>query len=91
MDANALRVSPLQWPIILFGGVAGLLGSIIDSLIGATFQYSGQDASGRIVERPGPNVKHISGFRLLDNHSVNLISSILTGLVMPFVAFQCWP
>lgn len=91
VDTNALNISPSQWPIILFGGIAGFIGSIIDSLIGATLQYSGLDTSGRIVERPGPDVKHISGLRLLDNHSVNLISSILTGLIMPFVAFNCWP
>lgn len=91
VDANSLARSPSQWPIILFGGIAGFLGSIIDSIIGATLQYSGQDASGKIVERPGVGIKHISGFRLLDNHSVNLISSILTGLIMPFVAFNCWP
>lgn len=35
-------MSARQWPIILFGGVAGLIGSIIDSLIGATLQYSGE-------------------------------------------------
>lgn len=91
VDSNVLQLSPVQWPIILFGGVAGLLGSIIDSLIGATLQYSGIDESGRIVERPGPGVRHISGVRLFDNHSVNLISSILTGLLMPFIAFRCWP
>lgn len=72
------------------GGIAGLLGSIIDSVIGATLQYSGLDAQGRVVERPAPGVKHISGYRLLDNHSVNLISSILTGLITPFIAFSCW-
>lgn len=90
VDRNILAASPPQWPLIVFGGVAGLLGSIIDSLIGATLQYSGLDSDGRVVERPGPDVKHICGTRLLDNHSVNLISSILTGLIMPFVAFSFW-
>lgn len=90
VDRNILAASPAQWPLILFGGVAGLLGSIIDSLLGATLQYSGLDSNGRVVERPGLNVKHISGHRLLDNHSVNLISSILTGLIMPFIALNFW-
>lgn len=90
VDRNILAASPPQWPLLLFGGVAGLLGSIIDSIIGATLQYSGLDSDGRVVERPGQNVKHISGTRLLDNHSVNLISSILTGLIMPFIAFNFW-
>lgn len=90
VDRNILAASPPQWPLILFGGIAGLLGSIIDSLLGATLQYSGEDVEGRVVERPGPKVKHICGTRLLDNHSVNLISSILTGLIMPFIALSFW-
>lgn len=110
LPSNVMIVSPAQWPIIVFGGAAGLLGSIIDSIIGATLQYSGknslvfgeymksenlpftgQDEKGKIVEKPGPNIKHISGYSILDNHSVNLISSILTGILMPFIALNCWP
>lgn len=90
VDRNILVAGPKQWPIILFGGIAGLVGSIIDSLLGATVQYSGLDENGRVVEHPGTNVKHISGYRLLDNHSVNLISSILTALIMPFIAMKFW-
>lgn len=90
VDRNLLAASPHQWPLIIFGGIAGLLGSIIDSLLGASLQYSGLDSNGRVVEHPGPNVKHISGTRVLDNHSVNLISSILTALIMPFIAMNFW-
>lgn len=39
---NDLDISAPQWPIIAFGGMAGLLGSIIDSYLGATMQYSGK-------------------------------------------------
>lgn len=90
VDRNILAASPPQWPIILFGGIAGLLGSLIDSILGATVQYSGLDSNGRIVERPGENIRYISGHRIFDNHSVNLISSILTALIMPFIAFSFW-
>lgn len=37
-----LEVSAPQWPIIVFGAAAGLLGSIVDSYLGATMQYSGK-------------------------------------------------
>ena len=40
---NDLDISAPQWPIIAFGGIAGLLGSIVDSDLGATMQYTGKN------------------------------------------------
>lgn len=84
-------VSPPQWPLILCGGMAGLFGSVIDSLLGATLQYSGINEEGKIVDTPGKGVRYISGLRIIDNHSVNLISSIVTGVCMPLFAIKYWP
>lgn len=39
-----LHLADPQWPIILYGGVAGLLGSMLDSFLGAHMQYSGSSA-----------------------------------------------
>ncbi len=36
-----LHLAVLQWPIILYGAIAGLFGSLLDSFLGATMQYSG--------------------------------------------------
>lgn len=91
IDSDLLRESSPQWPLIVIGGIGGLVGSLIDSIIGATMQFSGQNDEGKIVETPGKHVKHISGIRVLDNHSVNLISSILTGMITPVLAFHFWP
>lgn len=41
MDTDAQIISPPQWPVILIGGAAGLIGSLIDSVLGAVCQYSG--------------------------------------------------
>lgn len=40
---NDLDSSAPQWPIIAFGGLAGLLGSIVDSYLGATMQFTGEN------------------------------------------------
>ena len=54
--------------------------------------YSGLNRkTGAIVEHPGKDVVHISGRRILDNHSVNLISSVIMGIVTPKIAYLVWP
>lgn len=47
---------------------------------------AGMDSNGKIVERPGDGVIPISGTYILDNHAVNLISSLLTALLLPRIA-----
>ncbi|XP_023301698.1 transmembrane protein 19 isoform X2 [Lucilia cuprina] len=91
VPAHMLMISPPQWPLILCGGIAGLFGSVVDSLLGATLQYSGIDEEGKIVDTPAKGVRYISGLRIIDNHSVNLISSIITGVCMPLFAIKYWP
>lgn len=39
---NDLHAADPQWPLIVYGGVAGLLGSMLDSFLGAHMQYSGK-------------------------------------------------
>ncbi|NWI69685.1 TMM19 protein, partial [Todus mexicanus] len=87
-----LEMSAPQWPIIVFGAAAGLLGSIIDSYLGATMQYSGFDQNiGMVVNHETTDSQHIAGKPILDNNAVNLFSSIITALVLPGVASCFWP
>lgn len=37
-----LHIADPQWPIMVYGGMAGLLGSLLDSFLGAHMQYSGE-------------------------------------------------
>lgn len=91
LSDDFLAVSIPQWPVIIVGTISGFLGSLIDSLLGATFQYSGYCHVKRcIVERPGDTVEYISGCSVLDNHSVNLVSSLLMALITPRLAFIVW-
>lgn len=80
--------APPQYPVILLGAIAGVLGSTIDSILGGLTQYSGWDEDQQcIVNRNSgqANIKHIRGRAILDNHSVNLISSMLTALILPYI------
>ena len=74
--------APSQWPIILLATFAGTVGSIIDSLMGATLQYSSVDPkTGLVVSHPVKGDKHITGIHFLNNHVVNYLSSVGTALI----------
>ena len=69
--------------------MAGLFGSVLDSLLGATLQYTGFDrSSGRIVAKPGPSVTHISGLQFLDNNAVNAVSASTTAGLTALLALR---
>lgn len=41
VDTAVLQLAPPQWPIVFVAAFGGLFGSILDSILGATLQYSG--------------------------------------------------
>ena len=74
----------LQLSVIGVGAVSGLAGSVVDSVLGATVQYTGFSPKfGKVVYKPLPGSDHVSGVDILDNHAVNLVSSLITAIVVP--------
>lgn len=55
------------------------------------FFVKGVDSDGKIVGHSSLSVEHVCGQNILDNHSVNLITTIIMGLLMPTLGKNLWP
>jgi uncharacterized membrane protein len=76
-----------------WGAVAGGLGSLLDSLLGATLQRTQYSITSKriltdasIAPEDESDVKVVSGVDVLSNNNVNLISSTLTALALGYFA-----
>jgi uncharacterized protein (TIGR00297 family) len=84
MDAvSGLHPQQYAMRLILYAAMIGLIGSLLDSLLGATCQATYYDASTQLVYHAStprrPTTAHlVCGRNLLSNEGVNLVSTALT-------------
>jgi uncharacterized membrane protein len=79
MCGDYVQEVPGAWKITLVGLFGGLFGSLVDSVLGATLQFSGySEERDKVVNYPGPGVHKISGRHILTNNQVNAVSASIT-------------
>lgn len=68
----------------LLGCVTGIIGSLLDSVLGATIQITRYDDSLEQISATTKG-KRICGYDLVSNHTVNFLSAATTALIAPFI------
>eukprot|EP00879_Flechtneria_rotunda_P016238 GHRR01016989.1.p1 GENE.GHRR01016989.1~~GHRR01016989.1.p1 ORF type:complete len:246 (+),score=57.46 GHRR01016989.1:54-740(+) len=84
-------VAMAQWRLIPLGLIAGLFGSLLDSLLGAILQFTGYiSATASLSSVPGPGVKRISGLQQtwMTNSFINLLSASVTAALTALAALR---
>lgn len=82
-----------QYPMIMVGLISGLLGSLYDSVLGATLQatYYSDDKKCIVkgTDRSDKSIRHITGINILSNEMVNFVSIAITmitiSLISPYI------
>lgn len=82
---SGLETRPIA--MILFSSSCGFVGSLLDSILGATVQVTYYDVDRKVVvsskgkDSNTSNIKHISGYDILSNAQVNVVSVLITSIL----------
>ena len=82
--------------ILIIGGIIGFIGSLIDSLLGQTFQLSIYNESKKcVIEKENEKEAKANGDELkyygrdiLNNSGVNLVTGIITALISGYITIK---
>ncbi|KAF7352575.1 Integral membrane family protein [Mycena venus] len=75
----------LSRDLVIWGGLGGVGGSALDSLLGATIQMTRYDDERKLVVE-GEEGKRISGWDILTNNQVNVVSSLCCAVIIARLA-----
>jgi len=78
----------LSRDLVIWGGLGGVGGSGLDSLLGATIQMTRYDDERKLVVEDGKEdkLKVISGWDILTNNQVNVVSSVCSAIIVGLLA-----
>lgn len=81
-----------QWRLIPLGLIAGVFGSLLDSLFGAALQFTGYNSdTATLSSVPGPGVSRISGLlshKWMTDNIVNVLAGSLTAVLTAVAALR---
>lgn len=85
-----------QFPIVFIGLFSGIVGSLYDSLLGATLQASYYSRDRKCIVKDvtkckdDKSIELICGSEVLSNEAVNFVSILFTMVTVFYVAPYCW-
>jgi len=89
-NAKCRQAKYLIFETIAWGMFAGLFGSFVDSLLGATVQQTRYSTSKKLILQDDSKdvdaVNVISGIKLLTNNQVNLVSSMISAVFLGWMS-----